>query len=312
MEEPIEIVKRIPSPNDKTEKENLHHIPIIVEQKHTHPEKTSNPSKKPILSLLAISTIGVIGYLGFTGLEKESKSQPSNSTIVKTDTNHTKTVLKSTKEEPTKIVEPPKEENNYYIEALAIPKKPIEIEKKQPLLVSTPTVPIEKKEPVALVSPIEVSEPIVKVIKTIQPEKIEPKEIVATEVIKKVKKEQPSIIKYETIKPRILTVRAGDTLASISKRFYGNPMEFKRIIRANRRLKSQKTALRLGEKIVIPRKDKKKTRRFIIVKKGNTLASISRKVYGNSDKILKIVRANYKIKSKNSTLRLGQKVYVPR
>lgn len=315
MEEPIEIVKRIPSPNDKIENENLHHTPIVVEEQHTHHEKNSNSSKKTILSLLAISSLGAIGYFGFTGLEKESKSQSSNDAMITTETNHTKITPKSINKELLKAVESAKEENNYYIEALAIPKKPIKIENSQPLLVSTSPVPIEKKEPVALVSPIEVSKPIVKVIKTVQLEKVEkikPTEIVVTKVIQKVKKESPLIIKYERIKPRMLRVRVGDTLASISKRFYGNPMEFKRIIRANRRLKSHKTALRFGEKIVIPRKDKKKTRRFIVVKKGNTLASISRKVYGNSDKILKIIRANYKIKSKNSTLRLGQKVYVPR
>ena len=128
-------------------------------------------------------------------------------------------------------------------------------------------------------------------------------------IVQKKKKYQ---LHYERIKPRLFTVKKGDSLVSIAKRFYGNPMDFKRIVRANRRLRSHKTSLHLGEKLIIPRKDNKTTRRYIIVEKGNTLASISKNIYGSTDKISKIVRANYSIKSKKSTLRLGQKVYVPR
>jgi len=89
-------------------------------------------------------------------------------------------------------------------------------------------------------------------------------------------------------------------------------MDYKRIIRANSQIRSKKRSLHFGEKIIIPRKDNKTTRRFIIVEKGDTLASISKRIYGSGDKILKIVRANYRIKSKRSTLHIGQKVYVPK
>ena len=126
------------------------------------------------------------------------------------------------------------------------------------------------------------------------------------------KKAQENIFKYEVIKPRIITIKRGDSLASIAKRFYGNAMDFKRIIRANPRIRSSKTALRFGEKIIIPRKDNKKTRRYIIVKKGYSLAFIAKKVYGDKNQIAKIVRANYNIKSKHSTIHIGQKIYVPR
>ena len=98
----------------------------------------------------------------------------------------------------------------------------------------------------------------------------------------------------------------------LAKRFYGNEMEYKRIIRANRRIKSEKTALHVGEKLIIPRKDNKRRRRYIIVEKGNTLALIAKKFYGDERAVSRIIRANYKIKSSRSLLRLGQKVYVPR
>ncbi len=127
-----------------------------------------------------------------------------------------------------------------------------------------------------------------------------------------VKKRKPTLVAhYEKIKPRIIRVKKGDTLVLLAKRFYGNEREYKRIVRANRRIKSAKTALRLGEKLVIPRKDNKTKRRYIIVEKGNTLAMIAKKFYGDEKAVYKIVRANSKIKSSRSMLHIGQKVYVP-
>jgi nucleoid-associated protein YgaU len=317
MEEPTEIVKRIPNPNNEAEDKieeinhNSNHSPI--EYTHPYQEEEKSSKKKSLLPLFGIATVGIIGYLGFNSLQQESINQTPKNSIV-TELNSTQTERNDTKVE-VKATNIPKEETNYYVEALSIPKNPIESEQTiEPTIISTPPIIKEEKKP------------IIKVIETVEAQSIEKKEIEIVQTIKeevkpkeiikfveqKIKKEQPSILKYEKIKPRIVKVRVGDTLASISERFYGNPMEFKRIIRANSQLRSEKTALRLGDRIIIPRKDRKKTRRFVIVKKGNTLASISRKVYGSIDKISKIVRANYKIKSKNSMLQLGQKVYVPR
>ena len=138
-------------------------------------------------------------------------------------------------------------------------------------------------------------------------EKIEEKPVVKT-----VKKDKKIKIFYEKIKPRVVTVKSGDTLASIAERFYGNSMDFKRIIRANSSIRSSRSSLHLDQKVIIPRKDGKKRRRFVTVEKGDTLASISKAIYGDTDRISTIVRANYKIKSKRSLLRLGQKVYIPR
>ena len=50
---------------------------------------------------------------------------------------------------------------------------------------------------------------------------------------------------------RVVTIKEGDTLALIAQRFYGNAMEYKKIVDANRQLKKS-TTLYIGQKIKIP------------------------------------------------------------
>ena len=113
-------------------------------------------------------------------------------------------------------------------------------------------------------------------------------------------------------KTRVVIIKKGDTLNIIAQRYYGNSTEFKRIIRANKNIRSAKTSLKLGQKIIVPYLPKNKRRRFVTAKKGYSLAYISKKFYGNIKEIEKIVKANPNIKNQNSTLHIGQKVYVPR
>ncbi|HHS93605.1 MAG TPA: LysM peptidoglycan-binding domain-containing protein, partial [Campylobacterales bacterium] len=122
-------------------------------------------------------------------------------------------------------------------------------------------------------------------------------------------------------KPRIVTVKKGDTLALIAKRYYGNAMEFKHIVRANPKIKSHKTPLKLGQKLLVPyvgktktvkKKAARKKPRIVTVKKGYSLAYISKKFYGNTNQVKRIIAANPKIKSQNTTLKIGQKIYLPR
>jgi len=61
----------------------------------------------------------------------------------------------------------------------------------------------------------------------------------------------------------------------------------------------------------VPKKPKYK-KRIVTVKKGYSLAYMAKKYYGSTSKIQKIVNANKSIKNKNSTLRIGQKVYLPK
>ena len=315
-DEPIEIVKRIETPQTEVEelekKEETVPVQETIYRDEKYYEEEKKPSKKVLPILFGITSIGIMGYLGLNYLDKENTSQTSNPIQ-----NINTTAVNTESKQPEKITT--------YIEELAIKKDSQKIEENVIATLSAQKKQAEAQEEAQKEKEASKSipkEPVKEVLTLIStPKKIENKEVIVQKketvkaekiVQKKEVAKKKSILKYESIKTRFFTVRKGDSLASIAKRFYGNPMDFKRIVRANSRIRSHKTSLRLGEKIIIPRKDNKKTRRYIIVEKGNTLASISKKVYGSTDKISKIVRANYKIKSKRSTLRLGQKVYVPK
>ena len=335
----IEIVKRIETPESEEKEtvetfssdENMHNNKEYYQEEYyqeeyheEYHEEEESSSRKILPALFGITSIGIMGYFGFNYFNKDSVNQTQNNnteTLViqkkepKEITTYTEELaikqdsksieenviatLSSQKEEQKKErvqeKEKLKEQERQEKEALKEEEK---------IVKSTPMKTLE-----ALQKEIEKEEKVVKIEKKEEKVVIQKKEPVKKEKI--VQKKKPNILKYETIKPRVRTVKRGDTLASIAKRFYGNPMDFKRIIRANSRIRSSKTSLRLGEKIIIPRKDNKKRRRYIIVQRGYTLASIAKKVYGSRDKISKIVHANYRIKTQHSTLRLGQKVYVP-
>ncbi len=284
-------------------------------------EEPKQSKIKVILPLMALLVGGGAYYLIQNSKIENSKNVATSTVEKAVNVSETKPIKKIVEEKvvvqkeekkPPVIVKKsePKVEKKasaQYIEALAMPTvvekekkvetvaKPTQIEKVVPKKVKVEKVAIVTKPKVEKVAP-----------KKIVPKKPKVKKVVA-------KKRKPTLVaKYEKIKPRIVHVRKGDSLAILAKRFYGNDRDYKRIVRANRRIRSKKTALRLGEKIVIPRKDNKTRRRYIIVEKGNTLAMIAKKFYGDEKAVSKIVRANRKIKSSRSLLHLGQKVYVPR
>jgi len=338
-----EIVKRIehPTPEPIEEKEeevsfNSHQDKYTdttyqnTEYYQTEPKPESK--KKFFPMIIGLTTVGIIGYFGFNYLQQKDDCNTANKAVAGvSNTNSNTTAKKGTKEE---LI-------NYYVnESLDVKGKPKTSEETTKPLESK-TIPEIVKEEKA-VETVKEDVDIVKkelaiieeaVVKQIPIEKIEtekvPVEKIETETIAvvekpiavreetvivpvKTKKVKTKKIHYQKIKPRIITVRDGDSLVSISERFYGDGMDFKRIIRANSRIRSSRTPLRLGQKIIIPRKDGKKRRRFIIVERGDSLASISKAIYGNTERMSTIIRANYRIKSKRSLLRLGQKVYVPR
>ncbi len=259
-------------------------------------------SKKSFFIIFLVFIVGILSYVGFNFLKDAKKTTLTQNTAQSTENKHAE--LNTTKVEPVaikkeiikpkqvsenkKIVKKKKEEPKRYIEALAMPTQ---VEKKGDI--KKKTLPTKK----VIAQRVALKKPLAKKIS-----------------IKKVKPKKSSTAKiyYEKVKPRIIRVKKGDTLAILSKRFYGNSMKFKSIVRANPRIKSAKTSLRLGEKLVIPRKSTKKTRRYIIVQKGDTLAKLAKQFYEDIHKISKIIHSNYKIKGKNSPLHLGQKVYVPR
>jgi len=347
-DEEIEIVKRIETPRregieeeEVIEEEVVYINEVITQNREYQKEEEEKTTSNKILPMLfGITSIGIIGYLGLNYLKKD------NTNITNTDSREPKEV--TTYIEELAITKDSHKIEDDVIAVLSARNSQTQTEKQQEVskpIIKNNSKEIAKQELVAqkeerakqeLVAQREEitkqelvaqREELAKKEVAIQKEElakqkliVQMKEIEQEEMVipkekivhkKRIKKSRVRV-KYETIKPRIYRVRKGDSLASIAKRFYGNPMDYKRIIRANSRIRSKKTSLRFGEKIIIPRKDNKKTRRFIIVEKGDTLASISKKIYGSRDKILKIVRANYRIKTKHSTLHIGQKVYIPK
>jgi len=115
---------------------------------------------------------------------------------------------------------------------------------------------------------------------------------------------------YKKKKYKVITVRKGDTLASIAEKYYGNPMYYKKIARANKIWRSSR--LKVGQKIIIPQLDDKVRKRLYKIRRGDTLRRISKKFYGTANKVQKIVKANYKIKSAKSKLKVGDIIYIPK
>jgi len=282
---------------------------------------------KPIVSVIVV---GIIGYFGFNYLQQDTKKDITQPNITKeiTDTQTVKEDVNIKNEEKEIIESVIKEKKEPQITPTPIVKKIVKEEKVQEKIVKKEKVEEKVEKVKEKVTAIEKTEP--KVISTPTPvtkevSKIENIDEMKAKVIKtlvqksKHKEIRKKVEKHKKTKKPVVTVKKGDTLASISKRFYGNPMEFKRIIRANRDIKRASTRLRLGQKIIVPiiqSKSKKKKvvtkRRMVTVRKGDTLAIIAKRFYGDSSKYKKIVNANYKIKNEHTPLHIGQKIYVPR
>jgi len=338
-EKPVEIVKRIPTPNENPKKP--HEDEIIFEEHLLYEKEYQKSNNKVVLLIFGLSVTSIIGFYGFHFLEKTDITELSTETIAVTKTKPNEQiqtiqpaleVLPVSKQEIEESIEkkipepiPSAVELTQYTEALALPAlegvtqpnsgkvttiqpktKEIEIVKEaEPAIIKLVEQPILMAK-----TPLNIIEIVHE--KPITVEEYDAQERAKAETAQQSIQETKQTFQYETIKPRYYTVRKKDTLATIAKKFYGKASNYKRIVRANRRIRSAKTSLRLGEKLLIPRKDGKKIRRYTIVEKGNTLALLAKKFYGDKTKIKKIIRANYKIKNAHSTLHIGQKVYLPK
>lgn len=298
-EEIVEIVKRIRNPRED-EKEEVQVDTNHEENKYDYytqrekKEENKNVLKKISLTLFGLTTLGAIGYLGFNYAQTETTKQTlTNPNSLKIENNQTQKITTSA---PVVALLNTKPTSN--IEQTPIAK---ETEEKVIPTKEQPKVEAQKVE----IKPVVAPKPVEKKVKIVKKEKPKPK---------------PKIIpKKETT--RVVTIKKGDTLASIAEKFYGDHKEFKRIVSANPSIKNERSSLKVGQKVIIPRmksetkksqtKKKETKRKFVTVKKGDTLATISKKFYGKTTEVQKIVNANSNIKNKNSTLHLGQKIYLP-
>ncbi len=129
----------------------------------------------------------------------------------------------------------------------------------------------------------------------------------------------PPLPKPEPVAPRTVThtVARGETLSSISKKYYGTPAKWRVIQEANRDVVPDPKLLRPGMKLKIPKvgatslsgaevaqtpverpvlssnsTDERKTSRTYAVKKGDTLYDIALRVYGDGSRWKEILAAN--------------------
>ncbi|MCK4440397.1 MAG: LysM peptidoglycan-binding domain-containing protein [Sulfurovaceae bacterium] len=295
-------------------------------------DEEEDKSKNILIPIISVILLGIVGYFGFNYLQKDNKKDVNQPHIIKEEIQNTNKIEE--KEEiynrvtATPIVKEsePDTKLKEIIESI--------IKKQEPeVVIPTPVEKVEKKEP----EPKKIISPTIENKTTSENIEDMQKKVIQTLVQNAKPKKHKKIVKVQKPKKpqyKVVTVKKGDTLASISKRFYGNPMLFKRIIRANKDIKSASSHLHIGQKIIVPilkskkidnkkiirkrvvkkkRVAKKKARRRIItVRRGDTLSTIAKRFYGNPAKYYKIVNANYKIKSKHTHLYIGQRIYVPR
>jgi len=186
--------------------------------------------ERSIFPLIFIMILGIAGYFGYNYLQSDNTTKEiTNTQTAKKDI--APTVNKETETEQQEIIKSAikEKEKSQIIPTDIVEKVEPKKEKVEPKVVATPIA----KE-VSKIENVEVMK--AKVIKALV-QKSKHKDI-----IKKVK--EPNNHQY-----KIVTVKKGDTLASISKRFYGNSMKFKRIISANHNISKH---LHIGQKIIVP------------------------------------------------------------
>jgi len=137
----------------------------------------------------------------------------------------------------------------------------------------------------------------------------------SSEITGSEKEPSPEAVRY--------TVQAGDTFASISKRFYGTKSKWRIIFDANRDLASAPEKLRAGTVLMIPHLEESPSSGTgsldealeipgtYVVQPGDTLSSIATKVYGSQTQWRKIYEANSEILPDPSILRAGQRLRIP-
>jgi nucleoid-associated protein YgaU len=335
VEEVVEEVEVVVDEKNENVKPNKKYTNNLKDEKFDYyysSEEETSSSKRIVIGMFTVGAVALIGYLGFDYSQNNQKTA-ENSIIVATDkvkeTNITspkeqdKIVTTSTHNTTINSVKGELENRKRESVAKTEPSVTTEEEKKiiATIVKSMNQRKISDDKSIKETAPVETIKKLPKIVKV--EKKIEKKEIVKHKIEKKkrIKKEvikkkivKKNIVKKKpkVVKPRVVIIKKGDTLASIANRFYGNPMEYKRIIRANHNIRSASTPLRLGQKIIVPGVENEKKRRVVVVKKGDTLAIISKRFYGDSRKFQKIIDANYKIKNANSRLSIGQKIYVPR
>lgn len=104
------------------------------------------------------------------------------------------------------------------------------------------------------------------------------------------------------------TVKKGDTIKSIAKKYFGANSKWKQIYQVNQDVVSPSLKLKAGQKLVLP---VPVVCRIYAVKKGDTLEKIAKKFYGRSSKWEKIYNANKNKVSAAKKVKAGVNLFIP-
>ena len=110
------------------------------------------------------------------------------------------------------------------------------------------------------------------------------------------------------------TVKKGDSLSKIAKRFYGNAMKYQQIFEANRPMLSDPDKIYPGQNLRIPKLEGTYSSSLATyeVQKGDTLGKIAKEQLGDASKYMKIFEANDDILDDPNKIKVGQRLTIPR
>ena len=110
------------------------------------------------------------------------------------------------------------------------------------------------------------------------------------------------------------TVKKGDSLSKIAKRFYGDAMKYKQIFEANRPMLSDPDKIYPGQNLRVPKLEGTYSSRLATyeVQSGDTLGKIAKSQLGDASKYMAIYEANDDILDSPDSIRVGQRLTIPR
>lgn len=117
-------------------------------------------------------------------------------------------------------------------------------------------------------------------------------------------KPDPKPIRKDLANASKYTVKAGDTLKSIAKKFYGRSSKWKKIYNVNKNLIPASKKLKKGMTLQIPALN-------YTVKKGDDIKSIAKKYFGAGSKWNKIYQVNKDVIPVSKQLKTGMKLVLP-
>ena len=107
-------------------------------------------------------------------------------------------------------------------------------------------------------------------------------------------------------------VKQGEGLMAISRRLYGDPNKYKEFRNANGGPIADPDRIKAGEKILIPKQGQSQAYDEYIVKQGEGLMAISRRLYGDPHKYKQFLNAHGAPIADPDRIKAGEKILIPK